>query len=94
MIDLNTIMNDNNLNSITTRLNDLVPALKNIIQDISKTIKEPIAEEPRNILHEIDLILARALNRLEFQLIDLNSEVKSNVITPNRFSTVVDNYKP
>lgn len=87
-------MEPNNLQSTTQRLNDLVPVLKNLIGDISKTIKEPIEEEPRNILHEIDLILARALNRLEFQLIDLNSEVKSNVIIPNKFSTVIDNYQP
>jgi len=87
-------MNDNNLNNITTRLNNLVPALKDLTRGMAQVIKEDISEEAKNILHEIDMILDRAANRLEFQLIDLNSEVKSNVVTPNRFSEVVDNYKP
>jgi hypothetical protein len=87
-------MEDNTLNTITQRLNELVPVLKELTKDMSEAVNEPISEEAKSILHEIDLILSRAVSRLEFQLIDLNSEVKSNVVVPNRFSKVVDDYKP
>lgn len=87
-------MDNTKLKEITQRLNDLTPVLKDLTRDMSELVKEDISEEAKGILHEIDLILARAVNRLEFQLIDLNSEVKSNTIIPNRFSQTLNDYKP